>query len=147
MKSIGLARLGRDAEVRYTPGGDAVCNLSLAYVCGQKKQGDQYAPSQWVDATLWGKQAEALAPYLVKGSVHCFYLSDMRIETYQKNGGGEGVKLVARVDNVELGPRMDGQGDQGSAPAPAQRPAAAPASRPAPRPAPNFNDMDDDIPF
>lgn len=104
MKMIGLGRLGRDAEVRYTPGGDAVCNLSLAYVCGRKKEGDQYPPSQWVDASLWGKQAEALAPYLTKGSVHCFALADLRIETYQGQNG-EGHKLVARVESVELGPR------------------------------------------
>jgi len=152
MKSIGLARLGRDAELRYTPGGDAVCNLSIAYVCGQKKQGDQYAPSQWVDATLWGKQAEALAPYLVKGSVHCFCLSDVRLEEYEGRNG-KGVKMVARVDNVELGPRMDGHGgnDQGSAPAPARQSGgggpATPRNASAPRPAPNFSDMDDDIPF
>ncbi|WOH61956.1 single-stranded DNA-binding protein [Bradyrhizobium sp. BWC-3-1] len=145
MKMIGLARLGRDAELRYLPDGTAVANLSLSYICGQKKQGDQYPPSQWIDASLWGKQAEALAQYLVKSSVHCFCLSDVRLEEYEGRNG-KGVKMVARVDNVELGPRVGGN-DQGSAPAPAQRPAAAPAARPAPRPAPNFSDMDDDIPF
>jgi single-strand DNA-binding protein len=143
MKMIGLARLGRDAEVRYLPDGTAVANLSLAYICGQKKQGEQYAPSQWIDASLWGKQAEALAQYLTKGSVHCFCLADVRMETYQGQNG-EGVKLVARVDNVELGPRVGES--QGSAPAPAQRPAAG---APAPRPAQTLPASvdDDDIPF
>jgi single-strand DNA-binding protein len=143
MKTIGLARLGRDAEVRYTPGGDAVCNLSLAVNYGPKDQGGN-RPTQWIDATLWGKRAEALAQFLVKGSVHCFTLEDIHIETYQKNGGGEGFKLAARVLDVELGPRVGG--DQGSAPA-TRQPAAAPAQRPQPKPAPNFSDMDDDIPF
>lgn len=142
MKTIGLARLGRDAEVRYTPGGDAVCNLSLAVNYGQKGD-DGNRPTQWIDASLWGKRAEALAQYLVKGSVHCFTLDEVHLETYQGKNG-EGVKLVARVLDVELGPRAGGE--QSAAPAPRQAP-AAPAQRPQPKLAPNFHDMDDDIPF
>jgi single-strand DNA-binding protein len=133
MKTIGLARLGGDAEIRYTPGGDAVCNLSLAVNYGQKDQGGN-RPTQWIDASLWGKRAEALAQYLVKGSVHCFTLEDIHLETYQGKNG-EGVKLVARVLDVELGPRVGGE-------QPAQR-QSAPAQRPKPAPQPD----DDDIPF
>lgn len=105
MKTIGLARLGRDAELRFTPSGEAVCNLSLAVNYG-KKGDDGNRLTQWIDASLWGKQAEALAPYLTKGSVHCFVLSDIHIETYQGQNG-QGHKLAARVDSVELGPRVD----------------------------------------
>jgi single-strand DNA-binding protein len=133
MKTIGMARLGRDAEIRYTPGGDAVCNLSLAVNYGQKPAGGD-RPTQWIDASLWGKRAEALAQYLVKGSVHCFTLEDIHLETYQGKNG-EGVKLVARVLDVELGPRVGGE-------QPAQR-QSAPAQRPKPAPQPD----DDDIPF
>lgn len=142
MKTIGLARLGRDAEVRYTPGGDAVCNLSLAVNYGQKAA-DGNRPTQWIDATLWGKRAESLAQFLTKGSVHCFTLEDVHLETYQGKNG-EGVKLVARVLDVELGPRVGGEQQA----APAQRqPAPTAAPRPQPKPATNFSDMDDDIPF
>ena len=145
MKQIGMARLGRDAETRFLADGTAVCNLSLAVNYGRKGDDGKF-PTQWIDATMWGKQAEALAQFMVKGSSHCFCLSDVHIETYQKNDGGSGVKLAARVDSVELGPRND----QGQASAPPQRqaaPAGQVAPRPAPRPAPNFSDMDDDIPF
>ena len=142
MKMIGLARLGRDAEVCYTPGGDAVANLSLAYVCGRKRDGDQYAPSQWVDASLWGKQAEALAPYLKKGSVHCFCLADVRIETYQGQNG-EGHKLVARVDSVELGQNGGNQGGER-----AERPASnGGGQRQQPQRQAPQEDDDDQIPF
>lgn len=139
MKTIGMARLGRDAEIRYTPGGDAVCNLSLAVNYGQKGQ-DGNRPTQWIDASLWGKRAEALAQYLVKGSVHCFTLEDVHLETYQGKNG-EGVKMVARVLDVELGPRVGGE-----------QPAAQPAQRQAPsqpaaRPKPAPQSDDDDIPF
>jgi single-strand DNA-binding protein len=155
MKMIGLARLGRDAEVRRTPGGDAVCNLSLAYVCGRKKEGEQYAPSQWIDAALWGNQAEALAPYLTKGSVHCFVLSDVHTEEYDGNDGYVKTKLVGRVDSVELGPRAGGNdngGGQGASASGQRRQAGGqqPAGgqrQAAQRKDNGFEDMDDDIPF
>ena len=105
MKMMGLARLGRDAELRFTPAGDAVCNLSLAVAYG-KKGNDGNRPTQWIDASLWGSQAQALAPFLTKGSVHCFYLSDVHIEAFQGQNG-PGHKMAARVDSVELGPRVD----------------------------------------
>lgn len=112
MKSIGLARIGKDAELRYSPNGTAVCNLSLAVVYGMKQQ-DGNRPTQWIDAAMWGKQAEALAQYMVKGSSHCFTLDDVHIETFQRNDGSTGTKLVARVIDVELGPRVDNGGGQG----------------------------------
>lgn len=151
MKTIGLARLGRDAELRYTPGGDAVCNLSLAVNYGKKGQ-DGNRPTQWIDASLWGKQAEALAQFLTKGSVHCFELSDIHIEQFQgKNGPSH--KLVARVDSVELGPRVEQQGQQQQR-APQQQnnyAAARGQSQQRQAPPPVYNEppqyFDDDIPF
>lgn len=149
MKTIGLARLGRDAEIRRTPAGEAVCNLSLA-VTVFDKNAEHNRGTQWIDASLWGKQAEALAQYLLKGTVHCFALSDLKIETYEGRDG-TGHKLVARVDSVELGPRQDGAG-QGSggggssrAPAPAAAPRSAPAAAPKPQSA--FDMDDSDVPF
>lgn len=145
MKSIGMARLGRDAEIRYTPDGTAVANLSLAVTYGRKGQDGKY-PTQWVDAALFGKQAEALAPYLFKGCNHCFTLDGMHIETFTKTDGTQSTKLSARVIDVELGPRVDALAQ---APAP-RPPAQRPAARPAPAPAAGgsgFDDMDDDVPF
>lgn len=165
MKTIGLARLGRDAELRYMPDGTAVANLALAVNYGKRGE-DGNRPTQWIDASLWGKAAEALAEFMVKGSLHCFTLSDIHIETYEGRSG-TGYKLVARVDGVELGPRPnEPQGQQ----APAQRQApqqaqqgqqggnyrdvrngAAPPPQPSRQaPAPNtggFEDMDSDVPF
>lgn len=146
MKHIGMATLGRDAEVRRTPGGEAVANLSLA-VNYYDKNAENNRATQWIDATLWGKQAETLGQYLTKGSQHCFTLSDMHIESYEgRNGTGH--KLVARVDAVELGRRSDapsGNGGGGSAPQQRQQPQQRQA--PASKPASGFDDMDDDIPF
>lgn len=100
MRANGLARIGKDVEVRYSPNGDAIANLSLAFTYG-KKGADGKRPTQWVDATLWGKRAESLAPYLKKGGQIVVYLSDINIQTYDSKTG-QGVKLVGKVDDLEL---------------------------------------------
>lgn len=136
---FGAARLGRDAEIR-TVGGDSVCNLSLAFSY-YSKSAEGGRATQWVDAALWGKRAEVLAPMLRKGSVHTFTLEDVHIEEYQSSKGA-GHKLVGRVISVELGARAD------SAPSPAPAPRSAPAPRPAaPAPKQGLDDMLDDVPF
>ncbi len=136
MKSFGLARIGREVELRHTAGGDAVAGILLAFSYGRKGE-DGKRRTQWVDAALWGKRAEALAPYLLKGGLVSVTLEDVHIETFRKADGSEGVKLAGRVLDIELA----GGGERQPAPAP----------RPAPRPAPanrgDFADMDDDIPF
>ena len=132
----GVFRIGRDAELRHTPKGDAVAQLSLVYNHGKKGQ-DGNRPSQWIDASIWGKRAEALAPYLLKGQQIYAVLSDPHIQTYEGKNG-QGVKLVATVMEIELiaGQRpQEGQQRQ-------ERPKAAPAPAPS-----GFDDMGDDIPF
>jgi single-strand DNA-binding protein len=100
MKHIGNARLGRDAELKKTGDGTAYANLSLAvdYRDGQNRE------TQWISATLWGKQAESLAQYLLKGTVHCFCLSDL----HAKEGKDGKTYINARCDSVELGPKGQG---------------------------------------
>src|SRR3990167_2093487 len=65
---IGIGHLGRDADLRYTPGGHAVANFSMA--CSESwtdKSGDKQERTEWLRVVLWGKAAEALAQYLTKG--------------------------------------------------------------------------------
>lgn len=141
MKLIGVARLGKDAEVRYTPNGKAVANLSLAYNFGQKDS-EGKRQTQWVDAALWGDQAERLKEWLLKGTVLNVICRDVHIETFEgRNGTGH--KLVGTVADIEFVPKQrESDGQQ-----PAQRPAgqqkpSAPASKPG-----SFDDFEDDIPF
>lgn len=145
MKAHGLARLGRDAEVRRTPSGEAVCNLSLAF--NVRNKGEQ--ETTWVEAALWGKRAESLAPYLLKGSMHAFDLSDVRIEAYEGRNGS-GTKLVANVVDVTLGPKATGEGPAKAPGRPQERSQQGdPIKTPPPRAASGsgFDDMEDDIPF
>lgn len=136
MKAHAIFRLGRDAEVRSLNSGDSVANLALATNVRKGKE----EVTVWVEAALFGKRAEALAPYLLKGTQIMADLEGVHIETYQGKNGPTS-KLVARVTDITLvGKKQD---DQGSAPAPRQAPAPAPAVR-APS---SFDDMADDIPF
>ena len=136
----GLARIGRDAEIRHTGSGDAVCNISLAFNYG-KKCSDGKRPTQWVEASLWGQRAEALAQYLTKGTAVDVVLSEPHIETFHGKNG-EGHKLVGRVVEIELA--GGGQRGESNGSAPASRPAPAPAQQ---QSGSAFDDFEDDIPF
>lgn len=142
MPMTELFTLGRDAEVRTTPSGMAVTNLSLAFTYGRKDDTTGKKPTQWVDAALWGKRAEQMAPYLLKGTKLMATLEEVHIQTFTKADQTVAHKMAGTVLHLTLA----GSPQQASAPAP------APALRlvPAPRPAPTktgFDDMDDDIPF
>lgn len=146
MQSFGLARIGRDAEVRFIPQGDAVCNLSLAFTYG-KKGADGRRQTQWVDGTLFGKRAETLAPYLLKGTSVTVTLDEVHIQTFTKGDGTPGFKLAGKISFLEFAGSPPQQNAQAPAPAPAPRPAAsrAPAAPPVTT---GYSDMDDDqIPF
>lgn len=139
---VGVFRIGKDAELR-TVRDTSVINLALAYNYG-KKDNDGKKPTQWIDAAIWGKRAEALEQYLIKGQqVYCV-LSDVHMETYNKREGGEASKLTANVLEVELiGGKPAGERQE--------RPRAEPRREEKPRQqqqrSTSFDDMDDDIPF
>ena len=62
-----IGRLTRDADITYTPGGMAIAKMSLA-INRRVKSGDGWADeSNYFDVQLFGKSAESLKPYLLKG--------------------------------------------------------------------------------
>lgn len=138
----GLFTLGRDAETRVTGSGTTVVQLAVAYNYGRKGD-DGKKPSQWVRASMFGKQAEMLAPYLTKGKQVSLVIRDLHIATFQKQDGTTGTSLegVADFDDFARGPKQES-----AAPTPAPRPAPAPP--PAQRSAGSgFDDLDSEIPF
>jgi single-strand DNA-binding protein len=67
-KVILVGNLGRDAELRYTPGGAAVATLNMATTeVWNDKGGQRQEKTEWHRIVLWGKTAESLAEYLTKG--------------------------------------------------------------------------------
>lgn len=148
-------RLGRDATVNYTTGGKPVARLALAYNYGRKDdQGNR--PTQWVDANLWGEQAERLSGYLKKGTALNVVLRDVHVEQWSGDDNLVRSSLRGDVIHLEFAPTNKAEtGGAGAAPAkPAAasgggarppRPAPPPPSGPAP--AGGGEDFDDDIPF
>lgn len=141
MKAHGLARIGKDAEVRYTPGGAAVANVSLAFTYGKKAE-DGKRKTQWIDASLWGQRVESLAPYLTKGKQIVAYLEDVHIQTYTKGDGTSASKMAARIADLEFVAGGEQTEPRQAAPQRQQERQQAPQSQGS-----GFDDMEDDIPF
>ena len=152
-----IGRLGRDPEVRYMPGGEAVCNFSVATAekWKDKASGEVKEETTWHRITAFGRQAEIVGEYLRKGSL-VFIEGKMTQRAYADKDGAEKVSHEIRMQDMKmLSSREGGQGGQsggGNAGQPAQRPTAATQAsgqaRPTRPPAlNNFDDMDDDIPF
>lgn len=147
MKMIGVGRLGQDAQLRFTPNGKAVVGMSLAFNYGQKGA-DGKRPTQWIDAALFGKQAEALSQYMIKGTAWLVTLDDVHIEEYQRKDGGSSSKLTAKVASVDFIPGLDYGHGETSAQQPRQQQAAPQQRQQAPQQqAPIDDDFNDSIPF
>ncbi len=128
-----LTRIGNDPTIKFTQNGDAVLNLSLAYNYGRKGQ-DGKRLTQWLDASLWGKQAESVKDYLHKGDQLSVCVDDLHIETYPKKDGSEGFKLVGRIVALDfVGNKQEREPEKPAEPQKHQ--------------AKGFDNFDDDIPF
>ncbi len=80
-KAILVGRLGRDPETRYTSGGQAVCNFTLATdETFKDRAGERQKRTEWHRIVVWGKQAEIAQQYLHKGSL---IFVEGRIQTRQ----------------------------------------------------------------
>ena len=67
-KTTLVGNLGADPELRYTPSGQAVCELRLATnEVWNDKEGQRQERTEWHRVVVWGKRAELCAEYLRKG--------------------------------------------------------------------------------
>lgn len=84
--AIVQGKLGKDPEVRYTPGGDAVCKFSMAV---SKKYTDKHGQKKeqvyWANIVAWRKLAEICGKYLVKGQ-ECIIVGELSSSEWEKNG-------------------------------------------------------------
>ncbi|TXI98200.1 MAG: single-stranded DNA-binding protein [Aquabacterium sp.] len=167
-KVILIGNLGRDPEVRYTPSGAAVCNVSVATTRNwkDKSSGDKVEETEWHRVVFYDRLAEIAGEYLKKGRP-VYVEGRLKTRKWQDKDGKDNYTTEIVAEQMQLlgGRESSGSGGYGggqggnpedysqeapSAPSrPAARPSAAP--RPAPAPAPKsstgFDDMDDDIPF
>jgi single-strand DNA-binding protein len=101
-----IGRLTRDAELKYTSGGTAVCKFSIA-VNRRRKAGDVWTDeASFFDVVLWGKPGEALNQYLGKGK-QVGIDGELRQERWEKDGQNRSrVEIVA--NSVQLLGGKDG---------------------------------------
>ena len=107
-----IGRLTRDAELKYTPGGQAVCKFSIA-VNRRRKNGDQWEDeANFFDIVVWGKQGESLNQYLVKGKM-VGVDGELRQDRWQQDGQNRSkVEIVANY--LQLLGGVPGAGGGGS---------------------------------
>ena len=158
-KVIIIGNLGRDPEVRYTPNGNAVCNVSVATTRSWKAKdsGDKVEETEWHRVVFYDRLAEVAGEYLKKGR-SVYVEGRLKTRKWQDKEGKDNYTTEIIADEMKmLGGRegMGGGADEGhsegaprSAPAPASRPATAAAAKPAAKSSSTgFDNMDDDIPF
>ena len=107
---ILIGRCSRDAELKYTSGGMAISNIALA-VNRRVKKGDQWTEEvSFFEVTLWGKTAEGLSKYLLKGKPIAVE-GELRQERWQKDGQSRS-KVVISASNIQLLGGNDAKGGQ-----------------------------------
>ena len=108
---ILVGNLGRDAELRYTPGGAAVANFSIATTetWTDKNTGQRQEHTEWHRVDLWGKRAEALQQYLTKG-LKIYVEGSLRTRQWEDRDGNKRYSTDIRADRIEF---LDSRGEGG----------------------------------
>lgn len=158
-KVILVGNLGRDPEVRYSPDGAAICNVSIATTSTwkDKASGEKREETEWHRVVFYNRLAEIAGEYLKKGR-SVYVEGRLKTRKWQdKDTGADRYSTDIVADQMQmLGGRDSGDSSMGGggteynqAPAQqrSQRPAQPRPAAPQASPAANLADMDDDIPF
>ena len=105
-KVILVGNLGRDAELRYTPGGAPVATLNLATteVWNDKASGQKQEKTEWHRIVLWGKSAESLSEYLTKGK-QIYVEGRLQTRKWQDKDGNDKYTTEIRGDRIDAARR------------------------------------------
>ncbi len=101
-KVILVGNLGRDAELRYTPGGAAVATLNLATTeVWNDRSNQRQEKTEWHRVILWGKQAESLQEYLTKGK-QIYIEGRLQTRQWDDKDGNKRYTTEVKADRVTL---------------------------------------------
>src|SRR5713226_6610004 len=101
-KVILVGNLGRDAELRYTPGGAAVATINMATTeVWNDKGGQRQEKTEWHRVVLWGKTAESLAEYLTKGK-QIYVEGRLQTRQWDDKDGNKRYTTEIRGDRIVL---------------------------------------------
>lgn len=131
-KAIIVGHLGQDPELRYTSGGDAAANISVATSeqWKDKHSGEQKEQTEWHRVSFFGKPAEIVCQYLRKGS-QIYVEGKIRSKKYTDKQGIERTAFEIIAESFKM---LGSKSESGSTKK------AAPA-------VPQLDDMNDPIPF
>jgi single-strand DNA-binding protein len=140
-KVILVGNLGRDAELRYTPGGAAVATINMATTeVWNDKAGQRQEKTEWHRVVVWGKPAESLAEYLTKGK-QIYVEGRLQTRQWDDKDGNKRYTTEIRGDRIVL---LGGGGGRSSS-IDRDRGESTVTSVSAPEPSEPLTD--DDIPF
>jgi single-strand DNA-binding protein len=137
-KAILVGNLGRDPEVRYTPGGTAVANFTVATSerWKDKTTGEMKEQTEWHRIVAWGRLGEICGEYLSRGK-QVYIEGRIQTRSWEKDGVTRYTTEIVAQEMKMLGSKDSGDGFRPSAPD------AMPEYSGPPLP----EDKDSDIPF
>jgi len=136
-RAILIGRLTRDAELKFINNGTAVSKFSIAVNRSVKRNDNWESEANFFDVTLWGRQAESLNQYLLKGKM-VGVDGELRQDRWQQDGQNRS-KVEVIANHIQL----LGGGDSGG-----QRQGSSSQKQPAQTYSRENDDgFTDDIPF
>lgn len=141
-KVILIGNIGKDPEVRYTPNGLAVANITLATSESwkDKQTGENVERTEWHRVVFYQRLAEIVGEYLRKGS-KVFVEGRLQTRKWQdKNSGQDRYTTEIIADNMQM---LDSKGGGASESSSYEKPTASATAEAAPA----LETFDDDVPF
>lgn len=107
---IGIGRLTRDPELRYTPGGKGVCKFGIAINRTYRNQdGNNIEEVLFINVTTWGKQAENVSQFLKKGR-RVAISGELRSNNWQDKEGNKRTSFEINARTVQFLDLVKGAG-------------------------------------
>jgi single-strand DNA-binding protein len=99
---IGIGRLTRDPELRYTPGGTGVCKFGIAINRTYRNQeGNNIEEVLFINVVTWGKQAENVSQFLKKGR-RVAISGELRSNNWQDKEGNKRTSFEINARTVQF---------------------------------------------
>ena len=136
-----IGNLGKDPDIRYTPGGAAVANVTIATneSWKDKQTGEMQERTEWHNVVFFSRLAEIVGEYLKKGS-QVYVEGRLQTRKWQDKSGNDRYTTEIVANEMQM---LGGRAGSGM---PESRPQASEPSQPQGTSAP-ASDFDDDIPF
>jgi len=143
-KVMLIGNLGRDPEIRYTTGGQAVANFTIATTEKYtNKSGEKQEDTEWHRIVAWGRLAEICGEYLSKGRM-VYIEGSIKTRSWEDKEGNTRYTTEVVARNMQMLGGQGGQGGRTEAPSPSTPDEKVPADF-------DIEDdsfgSDDDIPF